>query len=135
MTLEKSMIVSAAAMKAQGTRLRVIAENVANANSTAERPDGDPYRRKIVTFHNVLDRELEARVVRVRRIRGDQSDFGLRFDPQHPAANKEGYVKMPNVNSLIEMTDMREAHRSYEANLNMIEVTKSMLSRTLDLLR
>lgn len=135
MTLEKSMIVSAAAMKAQGTRLRVIAENVANANSTAERPDGDPYRRKIVTFHNVLDRELDARVVRVRRIRGDQSDFALRFDPQHPAANKEGYVKMPNVNSLIEMTDMREAHRSYEANLNMIEVTKSMLSRTLDLLR
>lgn len=135
MTLEKSMIVSAAAMKAQGTRLRVIAENMANANSTAERPDGDPYRRKIVTFHNVLDRELEARVVRVRRIRGDQSDFGLRFDPQHPAANKDGYVKTPNVNSLIEMTDMREAHRSYEANLNMIEVTKSMLSRTLDLLR
>ena len=135
MPLEKSMIVSAAAMKAQGTRLRVIAENVANANSTADRPDGDPYRRKIVTFHNVLDRELEARVVRVRRIRGDQSDFGLRFDPQHPAANKDGYVKTPNVNSLIEMTDMREAHRSYEANLNMIEVTKSMLSRTLDLLR
>lgn len=135
MPLEKSMIVSAAAMKAQGTRLRVIAENVANANSTAERPDGDPYRRKIVTFHNVLDRELGMRVVRVRGIRGDQSDFSLRFDPQHPAANTDGYVKTPNVNSLIEMTDMREAHRSYEANLNMIEVTKSMLSRTLDLLR
>ena len=135
MPLEKSMIVSAAAMKAQGTRLRVIAENVANANSTAERPDGDPYRRKIVTFHNVLDRELGMRVVRVRGIRGDQSDFGLRFDPQHPAANTDGYVKTPNVNSLMEMTDMREAHRSYEANLNMIEVTKSMLSRTLDLLR
>ena len=135
MPLEKSMILSAAAMKAQGTRLRVIAENVANANSTAERPDGDPYRRKIVTFHNVLDRELGTRVVTVRGIRGDQSEFGLRFDPQHPAANKDGYVKMPNVNSLIEMTDMREAHRSYEANLNMIEVSKSMLSRTLDLLR
>jgi flagellar basal-body rod protein FlgC len=135
MPLEKSMIVSAAAMKAQGTRLRVIAENVANANSTAERPDGDPYRRKVVTFHNVLDRELGTRLVQVRAIRGDQSEFGLRFDPQHPAANKDGYVKMPNVNSLIEMTDMREAHRSYEANLNMIEVTKSMLSRTLDLLR
>jgi len=135
MPLEKSMIVSAAAMKAQGTRLRVIAENVANANSTADRPDGDPYRRKIVTFHNVLDRELGMRVVEVRRIRGDESDFKLQFDPQHPAANKDGYVKTPNVNSLIEMTDLREAHRSYEANLNMIEVSKSMLSRTLDLLR
>ncbi len=135
MPLEKSMILSAAAMKAQGTRLRVIAENVANANSTAERPDGDPYRRKIVTFHNVLDRELGTRVVKVRGIRGDRSEFALRFDPQHPAANKDGYVKMPNVNSLIEMTDMRDAHRSYEANLNMIEVGKSMLSRTLDLLR
>ncbi len=135
MPLEKSMIVSAAAMKAQGTRLRVIAENVANANSTADRPDGDPYRRKIVTFHNVLDRELGMRVVQVRRIRGDESDFKLQFDPQHPAANKDGYVKTPNVNKLIEMTDMREAHRSYEANLNMMEVSKSMLSRTLDLLR
>ncbi len=135
MPLEKSMIVSAAAMKAQGTRLRVIAENVANANSTADRPDGDPYRRKIVTFHNVLDRELGMRVVEVRRIRGDESDFKLQFDPQHPAANKDGYVKTPNVNSLIEMTDLREAHRSYEANLNMMEVSKSMLSRTLDLLR
>jgi len=135
MPLEKSMIVSAAAMKAQGTRLRVIAENVANANSTADRPDGDPYRRKIVSFHNVLDRELGMRVVEVRRIRGDESDFKLQFDPQHPAANKDGYVKTPNVNSLIEMTDLREAHRSYEANLNMIEVSKSMLSRTLDLLR
>lgn len=135
MPLEKSMIVSAAAMKAQGTRLRVIAENVANANSTADRPDGDPYRRKIVSFHNVLDRELGMRVVEVRRIRGDESDFKLQFDPQHPAANKDGYVKTPNVNSLIEMTDLREAHRSYEANLNMMEVSKSMLSRTLDLLR
>lgn len=135
MPLEKSMIVSAAAMKAQGTRLRVIAENVANANSTADRPDGDPYRRKIVTFHNVLDRELGMRVVQVRRIRGDESDFKLQFDPQHPAANKDGYVKTPNVNNLIEMTDLREAHRSYEANLNMMEVSKSMLSRTLDLLR
>lgn len=135
MPLEKSMIVSAAAMKAQGTRLRVIAENVANANSTADRPDGDPYRRKLVTFHNVLDRELGMRVVQVRRIRGDESDFKLQFDPQHPAANKDGYVKTPNVNKLIEMTDMREAHRSYEANLNMMEVSKSMLSRTLDLLR
>ena len=135
MPLQESMLISAAGMKAQGTRLRVIAENIANAGSMAERPGGDPYRRRIVTFHNVLDRELDARIVTARRIREDQSQFGLRFDPAHPAADANGYIKTPNVNTLIEMTDMREAHRSYEANLNMIEATKSMLSRTVDLLR
>lgn len=135
MPLQESMLISAAGMKAQGTRLRVIAENIANAGSMAERPGGDPYRRRIVTFHNVLDRELDARIVTARRIREDQSQFGLRFDPAHPAADANGYIKTPNVNTLIEMTDMREAHRSYEANLNMIEATKSMLNRTVDLLR
>lgn len=135
MPLAKSMLIAASGMKAQGTRLRIIAENLANAGSTADRPDGDPYRRKTVTFQNVLDRTLGSRVVKVGRVGEDKSDFGLKYEPAHPAANQDGYVKTPNVKPLIEMMDMREAHRSYDANLNMIEVTKSMLRRTLDLLR
>lgn len=135
MDLEKSIQISASGMKAQGTRLRVIAENIANAGSVAEQPGDDPYRRKMVIFKNVLDRELGARTVEVSRVREDMSDFGLRYDPAHPAANEEGYVRTPNVKSLVEMMDMREAQRSYEANLNLIESSKSMLARTLDLLR
>jgi flagellar basal-body rod protein FlgC len=135
MDLEKSLILSAAGMKAQGQRLRVISENLANAESTATVADGNPYRRKVVTFQNVLDRKLDMKLVGVDRVREDKTDFPLKYDPAHPGANKDGYVKMPNVNSLIELMDMREAQRSYEANLNMIEVSKSMLTRTLDLLR
>jgi flagellar basal-body rod protein FlgC len=135
MDLEKSLILSAAGMKAQGQRLRVISENLANAESAATVADGNPYRRKVVTFQNVLDRKLEMKLVGVDRVREDKTDFPLKYDPAHPGANKDGYVKMPNVNSLIELMDMREAQRSYEANLNMIEVSKSMLTRTLDLLR
>ena len=135
MGFEKSLILSAAGMKAQGERLRVIAENLANGDSAATVPGGDPYRRKVVTFQNVLDRELHMNLVGVDRVREDKSEFPLKYDPTHPGANKDGYVKMPNVNTLVEMMDMREAQRSYEANLNMIEVSKAMLSRTLDLLR
>lgn len=135
MGFEKSLILSAAGMKAQGERLRVIAENLANGDSAATVPGGDPYRRKVVTFQNVLDRELHMNLVGVDRVREDKSEFPLKYDPTHPGANKDGYVKMPNVNTLIEIMDMREAQRSYEANLNMIEVSKAMLSRTLDLLR
>ena len=129
------MFIAASGMKAQGTRLRVIAENIANSGSVAEQPNGDPYRRRMTIFQNILDREMDARIVKVKRVREDMSDFGLTHDPSHPAANADGYVKTPNVNTLVEMMDMREAQRSYEANLNMIDVTKSMLSRTLDLLR
>jgi flagellar basal-body rod protein FlgC len=135
MGFEKSLILSAAGMKAQGERLRVIAENLANGDSAATVPGGDPYRRKVVTFQNVLDRELHMNLVGVDRVREDKSEFPLKYDPTHPGANQDGYVKTPNVNTLIEMMDMREAQRSYEANLNMIEVSNAMLSRTLDLLR
>ena len=135
MGFEKSLILSAAGMKAQGDRLRVIAENLANKNSAPDTPGGDPYQRRIVTFKNVLDREMDMNVVKVDRVRKDETDFPLRYDPTHPGANEDGYVKMPNVNTLVEMMDMREAQRSYEANLNMIEVSKTMLTRTLDLLR
>ena len=135
MGFEKSLTIAAAGMKAQGERLRVIAENLANRDSAADVAGGDPYARRVVTFKNVLNREIDAQTVEVDRVRNDKSDFPLVYDPTHPGANEEGYVKMPNVNSLVEMMDMREAQRSYEANLNMIEVSKSMLTRTLELLR
>jgi flagellar basal-body rod protein FlgC len=130
-----SMRVSASAMTAQGVRLRTIAENLANADSTAQTPGGEPYRRKVVTFRNEMDRALGTRTVRADRIGQDRSDFRRRYDPQHPAADGEGYVLLPNVNSLVEVMDMREAQRSYEANLNMIEVARGMVARTLDILR
>lgn len=130
-----SMRISASAMTAQGVRLRTIAENLANAESTAQAPGGEPYRRKVVSFRNEMDRSLGARTVRADRITQDRSEFRRRHDPQHPAADGEGYVMLPNVNSLIEVMDMREAQRSYEANLNMIEVARGMVARTIDILR
>ena len=133
--LLKTLRISSAAMKAQGTRLRVIAENIANANSLAQEPGQDPYRRKIVTFKNELDRSIGARTVAIDKIKTDNSDFEKRFDPNHPAADADGYVLVPNVNTLIEMMDMKEAQRSYEANLNVIKSSKAMLQGTIDLLK
>src|SRR3546814_20502230 len=129
------MFIAASGMKAQGARLKVIAENMANANSTADRTGGDPYRRQLVLFRNVLDRNLNAELVEVRRVEKDMSDFRLEYDPNHPAANQDGFVEMPNVNPLVEMMDLREAQRSYEANLNMIDVTRAMLPRNIDTTR
>ncbi len=133
--LMKSMNISAAGMKAQGTRLRVISENIANAGSTAVTPNADPYRRKLVTFGNTLDRELGLETVEVTSVSRDPSEFGLRYQPGHPAADGSGYVKTSNVNSMVEMTDMREAQRSYEANLSVMRATRTMLQRTIELLR
>jgi len=133
--LLKSLDISASGMKAQGTRLRVISENVANAGSTALTPDGEPYRRKLVSFGAELDRQLGVDLVRVRRIGRDPSDFGQRYQPGHPAADGSGYVKTSNVNTLVEMADMREAQRSYEANLKVLQSSRTMLQRTIDLLR
>ena len=135
MDLMESLMISAAGMRAQGQRLRVVAENLANADSVAEVPGGDPYRRKTITFKNQLDRELGMETVQVSKVGEDPSDFRMKYDPGNPAADGKGYVKLPNVNSLIEMTDMREAQRSYEANLRAIEVARSMLQRTIDLIR
>ncbi|KJV08664.1 flagellar basal-body rod protein FlgC [Elstera litoralis] len=135
MNLKDAMQISAAGMRAQGQRLRVISENLANADSTSQTPGGEPYRRKIMTFKNVLDRSINADMVRVNKIMPDSKDFELKYDPSHPAANAEGYVLRPNVNSLVEISDMREAQRSYEANLSVIETSKAMLSRTIGLLR
>lgn len=135
MDLVKSLFVSASGLKAQSGRMRVIAENIANASSTARAPDEDPYRRKIPTFKRVFDKELEAEKVELGKLAEDKSDFKSTFLPGHPAADENGYVLQPNVNTLIETTDMREAQRSYEANLNVIESTRRMLQKTIDILR
>jgi flagellar basal-body rod protein FlgC len=115
MDLMKSIKIAAAGMRVQGVRLKVISENIANADSMSPVPGGDPYRRKVVTFENVLDRTLGTDLVKVRNIDVDSSDFRKNYNPGHPAADKSGYVSLPNVNALVEMMDMREAQRSYEA--------------------
>jgi flagellar basal-body rod protein FlgC len=135
MELVKSLRISAAGMKVQGARLKVIAENIANADSMASEKGGDPYRRKVVTFENVLDRNLGINLVQVKKIDYDQSDFRTNYKPGHPSAGEDGYVRLPNVSSLVEMMDMREAQRSYEANLRIIQTSRSMITRTIDLLR
>ena len=131
----KALQVAALGMKAQGTRMRIISQNLANADTAANTPGEMPYQRQIVTFKNVLDRTKDLSHVEVNKIATDPKPFKLKFDPSHPGANTDGYVKMPNVDPLIEIMDMREAQRSYEANLGIIEVTKSMAMRTIDLLR
>ena len=130
-----SMKIAATGLHAQTARMRVIAENLANADSAGKTPTEDPYRRKIPTFKAVMDDELGATKVEIGRIAYDQSDFTSRYEPGHPAADATGYVRYPNVNSLIETMDMREAQRSYEANLNVVTVTRQMLGSTLDILR
>jgi flagellar basal-body rod protein FlgC len=135
MDLTDSLMISAAGLRVQGQRLRVISENVANADSVSEKPGGDPYRRKTISFKNMLDRDAGLELVTVDKVKADQSDFGRKYDPNNPAADSTGYVKLPNVNALIELTDMREAQRSYEANLKVIEVARGMLSKTIDLIR
>ncbi|WP_102866828.1 flagellar basal body rod protein FlgC [Pseudovibrio exalbescens] len=131
----KSMFIAASGLKAQTGRMRIIAENVANADSTGRTPDEDPYRRKIPTFQARLDRELGVDVVQLGKVQLDQSDFETRYEPSHPAADANGYVKLPNVNTLVESVDMREAQRSYEANLNVVRSTRAMLQRTVDILK
>lgn len=130
-----SMTIASSGMRAQSNRMRVIAENLANAGSTASRPGEDPYRRQIPTFQNELDNVTGVRLVRMNGTVLDRAEFRQQYNPSHPAADAEGYVKLPNVSALIEMMDMREAQRSYEANLNVIDAARNMMSRTVDLLR
>lgn len=131
-----AMMISASGMRAQGTRIRVISENIANADTAATTPGGDPYQRQMITFKNIMDRETDLTMVKVGEINKDtKTEFPLKYMPDHPGANAEGYVKMPNVNGLIELMDVKEAQRSYEANLGMIEQSRNIVSRTIDLLR
>jgi flagellar basal-body rod protein FlgC len=131
----RSMSIATSGLRAQAGRMRVLSENIANADSTASTAGGDPYRRKVPTFSSALDRALDARVVTLGKIVPDQSAFRVKYDPSNPAADASGNVKYPNVNSLIETTDMRDAQRSYEANLNIISATRRMIQRTLDILK
>ena len=131
----RSMGIATSGLRAQAGRMRVISENIANADSTAATAGGDPYRRKVPTFSSALDRLLDAKVVALGKIKPDQTAFRIKYEPSNPAADAAGNVKYPNVNPLIEMTDMREAQRSYEANLNIISATRRMIQRTLDILK
>lgn len=133
LTLSKT--IASSGMKAQAQRLRVISENLANADSLAKTPGGMPYRRKVVTFRNELDRATGAELVKIGRVSRDRSQLERKYDPTHTAADADGYVLLPNVNPLVETMDMKEAQRTYEANLNVISVSKDMMTKTLDLIR
>ena len=135
MDLTKALTISARGMDAQSTRLRVIAENLANQDTTGDTAGADPYRRKTVTFQQKMDDSLGAETVSVKNIGTDKAEFPKRYDPSHPAADAQGYVHTPNVNSFVEVMDMREAQRSFSANLNVMEVTRSMLTRAVELLK
>jgi len=135
MDLIGSIKIAASGLRAQTGRMRIIAENLANSDSTASTKGGDPYRRRIPTFQSFYNNEVGGYVVRQGRVKLDQTAFSLSYQPGHPAANDKGYVKKPNVNSLIELTDMRQAQRGYESNLNLIKASRRMLSATIEILR
>ncbi|MCJ2043932.1 flagellar basal body rod protein FlgC [Methylobacterium sp. J-078] len=131
----KSLTTAASGLKAQSSRMRIIAENIANADSAPATPGAEPYRRKIPTFSSQVDRETGAALIETGRVRRDTAPFRTKYDPGNPNANAKGEVAMPNVNGLIENMDMREAQRSYEANLNMITATRRMVAKTLEILK
>ena len=135
MDIAKALALSARGMDVQTARLRTIAENLANQDTTGSQPGAEPYRRKLITFENRMDSALGTEAVRVRSIAPDRGELPKRYDPSHPAADSVGYVRTPNVNSFVEVMDMREAQRAYSANLNVMEATRSMLTRTIELLK
>ena len=135
MDFMKSIAIAASGLRAQAGRMRIISENIANADSTAPTVGGEPYRRKMATFTTEVDRALDAQLVGLGRVKTDPSEFRVKHEPGHPAADANGNVKYPNVNSLVEMTDLREAQRSYEANINVISATRRMIQRTLEILK
>lgn len=133
--LSTSADIAVSGMKAQAQRLKVISENMANAESVSAEQGKDPYRRQVVTFQQYVDRKTGADMVKVGKIVKDKSEFIKKYDPNHPAADAQGYVSMPNVNPLIEMMDMKEAQRSYEANLSVVQTSREMNSKILDILK
>ncbi len=135
MDITKALDISARGMDVQTTRLRVIAENLANQDTTGSDPRTQPYRRKTITFASEVDRALGVPLVKVKKIGVDNSDLPRRYDPSHPAADAQGYVSLPNVNPFVEMMDMRSAQRSYNANLSVMQVARGMLSRAIELLK
>lgn len=135
MDFVKALKISASGLRAQTMRMRVSAENMANADTMGAGAGADPYRRKTISFKNILDKTIDAKTVAVAQVGTDKTDFEMRYDPGHPAADANGYVKLPNVKTMVEMMDIREAQRSYEANLGAIDAAKNMLSRAIDMLR
>lgn len=133
--LTSTMSVASSGLRAQSTRMKVIAENIANASTTPNTPDQKPYQRQVVSFKNEFDRTLGVHKVKVDGVRKDNAPFIKKFEPSHPAADADGYVQTPNVKPLMESMDMREAQRAYEANLSVVEASRSMLLKTIDLLR
>jgi flagellar basal-body rod protein FlgC len=135
MKLEDAVQVASHGMRVQSTRVQIASQNLANSDSLATTPGGDPYQRRTVSFREALDRESGLELVEIDRYGVDTSGFDQRYDPSHPAAADNGYVKLPNVEPLVELMDMREAQRSYEANLQAMSMTRSMVSQTLNLLK
>lgn len=135
MDLQDSIKIAGAGLKVQSARMRVTSENLANAQSTAQEPGGEAYRRKTIEFDQKLNRELGLELVTVKRYGVDRAEQPKRFEPEHPAADIDGFVAYPNVNPLLELMDMREAQRSYEANLSAMRQARSMLQRMLEQLR
>jgi flagellar basal-body rod protein FlgC len=133
--LHKAMHIAASGMLAQNVRVRVISQNIANSDSLATKPGELPYRRQTVSFRNELNRALGTNTVKVHEIGVDKSAFGSRLDPGHPASDENGYVQLPNVKRMIEMVDLRAAQRSYQANLRVVDIARTMVSRTLELLK
>ncbi|MGF0537388.1 flagellar basal body rod protein FlgC [Agrobacterium sp. ES01] len=133
--LSASLKIAGSGLEAQSTRLRLVSENIANARSTGDTPGAEPYRRKTITFGNVLDKTSGAELVNVKKLGNDMTDFTMEYEPGNPAADEKGMVMMPNVNILIEMADMREANRTYEANLQTIKQTRDLISATINLLK
>jgi flagellar basal-body rod protein FlgC len=131
----KSIAIAASGLRAQAGRMRIISENIANADSAATSAGAEPYRRKVATFKSEIDRAIDAQLVTLGRIQTDASEFRIKHEPGHPAADQNGNVKYPNVNSLVEMTDLREAQRSYEANINVIGASRRMIQRTIEILK
>ncbi|HCR85238.1 MAG TPA: flagellar basal body rod protein FlgC [Alphaproteobacteria bacterium] len=134
-SLKQALAVSASGMKAESERIKVITENIANSDTTGLSPTQEPYRRKTVFFNQIIDKKTGTKLVNVKRIGVDNSDFKIVYQPNHPAADEAGYVKYPNVDRMMESMDMREAQRNYEANITAIEITKGMMDRSLDLMR
>lgn len=136
MDLKDSVAIATSGLSAQSKRVRITSENLANANTTSKTPGGEPYRRKTITFKNELDRASGTQRVKVNKIKDDTtSELGMKYDPSHPAADAKGYVRTPNVNSLSEAMNLREAQHSYEANLQVVRAARGMMSSTVDLLR
>ena len=130
-----SLTIAATGLHAQNARMQIIAENLANVDSAGKTPTDNPYRRRIPTFQAVMDADAGGQIVKIGKTALDMSDFNMRYEPGHPAANSAGYVKYPNIDPLVEAMDMRQAQRTYEANLNVVTTTRQMLSRTLDILK